>query len=54
MFNDYFKTNPGVKDLPLPWIEPQSPSPQPVVKAMSHEDPRGQFRFSNFLNFNFL
>jgi len=29
MMLDYnFKTNPGVKDLPRPGIEPQSPSPQ--------------------------
>jgi len=32
-------TNPGVKDLPLPGIDPQSPSPQPVVIAMSYNDP---------------
>jgi len=24
MLDDYFKTNPGVKDLPQPGIEPQS------------------------------
>jgi len=28
MLDDYLKTNPGVKDLPLPGIEPQLPSPQ--------------------------
>jgi len=28
MSDDYFKTNPGVKDLPCPRIEPQPPSPQ--------------------------
>jgi len=39
MLDDYFKTNPGVKDLPWPGIESQSPSPQPVVMAMSYDDP---------------
>jgi len=38
MSDDYFKTNPGVKDMPKPGIEPQSPSPQPVVIAMSYND----------------
>jgi len=28
MLDDYLKTNPGVKDLPQPGIEPQSLSPQ--------------------------
>jgi len=28
MLDDYLKTNPGVKDLPRPVIEPQSPNPQ--------------------------
>jgi len=28
MLDDYLKTNPGVKDLPWPGIEPQTPSPQ--------------------------
>jgi len=37
--DDYFKTNPGVKDLSWTGIEPQSPSPQPVVIAMSYNDP---------------
>jgi len=37
--DDYFKTNPGVKDLPWSEIEPVSPSPQPVVIAMSYKDP---------------
>jgi len=37
-FNDYFKTNPGVKDLPWPGIEPQSHSPQQVVIAMRFND----------------
>jgi len=27
MLDDYLKTNPGVKDLPQPGIEPQPPSP---------------------------
>jgi len=34
MLDDYFKTNPGIKDLLWPLIEPQTPSPQPVVTAM--------------------
>jgi len=37
--DDYFKTNPVVKDLPRPGIEPQSSSPQPVDVAMSYNDP---------------
>jgi len=28
MLDDYLKTNPGVKDLPRPGIEPQPPNPQ--------------------------
>jgi len=36
----YFEANPGVKNLPWPGIEPQSPSPQSVVIAMSYDDPR--------------
>jgi len=28
MLDDDLKTNPGVKDLPRPGIEPQPPSPQ--------------------------
>jgi len=28
MLDDYLKTNPEVKDLPRPGIEPQPPSPQ--------------------------
>jgi len=39
MLDDYFKTNPGVKYLPWLGIEPQSHSPQPVVIAMSYNDP---------------
>jgi len=34
----YFKLNPGVKDLPQPGMEPQSPSPQPGVLATSYDD----------------
>jgi len=34
MSDDYFKINPGVKDLPRRVIEHQSPGPQPVVKAI--------------------
>jgi len=37
--SDYFKTIPGVKDLPWLGIEPQSPSSQPVVMVMSNSDP---------------
>jgi len=40
MLDDYFKTNPGVNNLPWPGIEPQSPSPQPVVVAMSYNNPK--------------
>jgi len=29
MLDDYWKTNPGVKDLQRLGIEPQPPSPQP-------------------------
>jgi len=36
MLEDYFKTNPGVKDLPRSGIEPQSPSPQTNVMTMSY------------------
>jgi len=39
MLDDYFRTNLGVKDLPQRGIEPQSPSPQPVVLAMSYNNP---------------
>jgi len=39
MLDDYFMTHPGIKDLPWPGIEPQSPSPQPAVIAMSYSDP---------------
>jgi len=35
IYDDYFKANPGVKDLPGPGIEPQSPSPQALVIAIS-------------------
>jgi len=35
LLDDYFKTNPRVKDLSRPGIEPQSPSPQPVVIAVT-------------------
>jgi len=41
MLDDYFKTNPGVKDLPWPGIEPQSPSPLPVVIALSYNELKG-------------
>jgi len=37
--DDYFKTNPGVKDLPWLGIEPQFPSLQPVVVVMSYNNP---------------
>jgi len=57
MFEDYFKANPGVKDLPSPEIEPQSPSPQLVVIAMSYNDPNIQLGdnsllFSSLSNFS--
>jgi len=39
MLDDYLKTNPGVKDLPLLGIEHQSTSPKPVITAMSYKDP---------------
>jgi len=39
MLDDYCNTNPGVQDLPWLGIDPQSPSPQPVVIAMSYYDP---------------
>jgi len=39
MLEDYFKTNPGVKDLPRSGIEPQSPSPQTNVMTMSYDSP---------------
>jgi len=38
ILDDYFKTNPGVKDLPRLGIKPLSPSPKPVVTAMSYSD----------------
>jgi len=38
MSDDYFQTNPGVKDLPWLGIEPQSLSPQPVVMTISYDD----------------
>jgi len=37
--DNYLKTNSGVKNLPGPGIEPQSLSPQPVVIALSYNDP---------------
>jgi len=39
MLDDYFKATPGVKDFPIPGIELQSPNPEPVVMAMSYNDP---------------
>jgi len=36
MLDNCFKANPGDEDLPWPGIEPQSPSPQPVVIALSY------------------
>jgi len=39
MFDDYFLANPGLKDLPRSEIDPQSPIPQPVGKAMSYMTP---------------
>jgi len=36
MWDDYFKTNPRVIDLPCPGIELQSPSHQPFVIGMSY------------------
>jgi len=39
MLDDHFNTNPYVKYLPWLGIEPLSSSPQPVVIAMSHNDP---------------
>jgi len=39
MLDDYFKANPGVKNLPWPGIESQSPNPHPpVVIAMSYDN----------------
>jgi len=46
MLDDYFKRNLGVKDLPRLEIEPQSPSPQPVVIVMSYNGP--QFLISSY------
>jgi len=43
MLDDYFKTNPGVKDLPWPGIERQFPSPQPLVISMSCYKPMNLF-----------
>jgi len=39
MSDNESKTNPGVKDLSVQGIEPQSTSPQPVVIAMTFDDP---------------
>jgi len=39
MLDDYFKLSPGVKILPWLGIGPPSPSRQPVVIAMSYNDP---------------
>jgi len=39
MSDDYFKTDPGINNLPWPGIEPQSPRPQTVVIAMSYNNP---------------
>jgi len=38
MLDDYSKTNPRVKDLPGPGIEPQSPNPQHIVITMNYND----------------
>jgi len=43
MLDDYLKTNPEVKDLPRPGIEPQPPSLEPVVIAMSYNKPINKF-----------
>jgi len=46
MMLDYnFKTNPGVKDLPRPGIEPQSPSP-----PLGHSDLFGLENLSSQMN----
>jgi len=34
--HDYLKINPRIKDFPWPGIESQSPSPRPVVIAVSY------------------
>jgi len=39
MLDDYFKANPGVKDLPSLGIEPWPSDPQSVVIAMSYNNP---------------
>jgi len=46
ILDDYFKTNPGIKDLPWLGIEPQSPSTQIVVRAMSYNDPKIHLEFT--------
>jgi len=38
LLDDYFKTNPGVKDLPWLGIEPRSPSPQSRQLQWPHNE----------------
>jgi len=40
MLDNYFKTNPGVKDLSRPEIEPQSPSPLSDAKTIRPRQPQ--------------
>jgi len=37
MQDDFLKTNPGVKDLPRPGIEPQHPGPQSDATTICEE-----------------
>jgi len=50
ILDDYLKTNPGVKDLPWPGIEPQPPSPQSDALTIKpwrpHDDDNDLFRFN--------
>jgi len=39
MLDDYLKTNPGVKDLHRPGIEPQPPSPQSDAITIRPQQP---------------
>jgi len=41
LFDDYFKANPGIKDLPQTGIESRTPSPQSDVIAIRHKEQIG-------------
>jgi len=50
MLDDYFKANPGVKDLPCAEIKPQSTIPQTAVIPMSSSNKTIKNNFTLDLN----